>query len=193
MPDDLKPKGESELDKKTDPAAKKAQKNSNTKWYIIGGLAVIAVLVFFFVSKSKSAAASPSASTAGYGTTSANNLLASLLPYMMGKTGGSSFGMTGPAGPPGATGATGPAGPPASTPTPNPTPSTKGLTAVSNEIASTFLSNKNVYNPSGQKSQNPYYINGQWYLGPLEEQEYKTYESKHKSKLWPGKSRNGVS
>lgn len=62
---------------------KTPKKNQNTKWYLVGGLAVVALLVFVFVSRSNSNAntAATNAST-GYGATAANNLLSSILPYI---------------------------------------------------------------------------------------------------------------
>lgn len=105
------------------PVKKLPGKNDKMKYYIIGGLALVALLVFFFVHKSSSAtSAAPTGSTvAGYGATGTNSLLSSLLSSgMLNNSGGSNpysngitgpRGATGPAGAAGAAGGAGPAGP----------------------------------------------------------------------------------
>jgi LysM repeat protein len=87
------------------------------KWYVIGGLGVVAVLVFFFVSKSNSSAAGTAGSSTGTasGTTDPNAAdptdLAALEAALQG-TGGvtGAQGPAGPAGPAGVAGAAGAAG-----------------------------------------------------------------------------------
>lgn len=96
---------------------KKGKKNSNLKWYLIGGAGVVAILVFYFVSKSNSNAQSTNATPPTSGLDP--NTLAAL--SQAGLLGGASTGAqtgatgatgpAGPAGPAGPTGATGPAGP----------------------------------------------------------------------------------
>lgn len=76
---------------------KKGMLNGKNKWYIVGGLGIVAVLVFFFVSRSNSSASPAATTTAGTGDPSTNPA-----------TDGSQLAATGP---PGQTGATGPAGP----------------------------------------------------------------------------------
>jgi LysM repeat protein len=77
-------------DSGTKEANEKApKKNKNTKYYLVGGLAVVALLVFVFVKKSNSnsAASTTGAASTGYGATAANSLLSSILPYL--ESGGS--------------------------------------------------------------------------------------------------------
>ena len=85
---------------------KKGMLTGKNKWYVVGGLGIVAVLVFFFVSRSNSSA-SPTTATTDAGTadpTAAQD--------GTGDNGdGSLVGPAGPAGPAGATGATGPKGP----------------------------------------------------------------------------------
>lgn len=165
--------------------AAKPGKNQKTKFYIVGGLALVALLVFFFVRKSSTAAGATAANStvAGYGATANNSLLTSLLSSgMLNNSGGSnpySYGMTGPAGPAGAagargaTGAAGPAGPSgtsSSVPVQK-TPGSSNLQAITDQEASQLLS----------KTQRPFQWNGtayvpatsvqagqQYYAGPLE-------------------------
>lgn len=89
------------------------KKNQNTKWYIVGGLAVVAALVFIFVNRSNSSSQAANTGTAatGYGATASSNLLASILPYLGSGSSYNGFGVTGPMGPTGPTGKTGPVGP----------------------------------------------------------------------------------
>jgi anaerobic selenocysteine-containing dehydrogenase len=115
--DIVKDSDSKEANEKTGPNP--AKKNQNTKWYLVGGLAVIALLVFIFVRKSNSnATAGTTAASSGYGSTAASNMLASILPYI-GSSGGGEYGgygttgaqgPAGPAGPVGKTGATGKTG-----------------------------------------------------------------------------------
>lgn len=92
---------------------KKGLGTKNMKWYIVGGLAAVAVLVFFFVSRSNTAASSDTS-----GTTADNALdpsTQSALENALAAQGaayssGSITGPQGPAGPTGATGATGSTG-----------------------------------------------------------------------------------
>lgn len=106
---------DSEGEEKIGP--KKGKKNSNLKWYLIGGAGVVAILVFYFVSKSNSNAQSTNTTPQTSGLDP--NTLAAL--SQAGLLGGASTGAqtgatgatgaVGPAGPAGPTGATGPAGP----------------------------------------------------------------------------------
>lgn len=183
-------------------AGKKSNVFSKYRWWIIGGLAVIAVLVFFFVSKSNQNASA--AGTSGSGTTAdttAEQEMASELQTeladaessagMFGSPGSWESGGTGMAGATGATGATGavgatgpagPAGPTGKTGTGTGAKQTvpAGDTAISAAEASVLLSGKNYYNPSGGKSQNPFNIGGKWYAGPLETKEIAAYNAKKK-------------
>lgn len=90
------------------------------KWYVVGGLAAIAILVFVFVRKSNA----NSSTNTGTGATSTSldpateAALQSALQTQAsggflggGSSGGGAAGAQGPAGPAGPTGATGPAGP----------------------------------------------------------------------------------
>jgi hypothetical protein len=89
-------------------------KTKNTKWYIVGGLAVVAVLVFFFVRQSNSSAANTSGTAATTLDPSTQAALQNALQAQSGaySSGSGTFtGAQGSAGPQGATGATGPAGP----------------------------------------------------------------------------------
>lgn len=114
MPDTEAAQGE----EKVGPGSKKAKKNQNMKWYLVGGLAVVAVLVFFFVSKSKSNAASSATTPTGTttGIMDPNTLAALAASGLLGGGSGSggsggSPGPAGPAGPAGKAGAPGPQGP----------------------------------------------------------------------------------
>lgn len=118
MPDlPAKDSGTSEANSKV---PKKGLKTSKQKWYIVGGLAAVAILVFFFVSKSKANATS----TTGTGTSGSNldpatqaalqNALGSASQANNAVTQGppGSAGPAGPAGTPGTPGAVGKQGPP---------------------------------------------------------------------------------
>lgn len=135
------------------------------KWYVVGGLGIVAVLVFFFVSRSNSNAAGGTSSNTGTGASGAGldptteAMLQSALQGASAGTysgGGAIQGPAGPAGPAGPTGATGAAGapgkagapgtpgkvitPPAKTPTPPkkpaPKPSPKTYTVKSGDTLS---------------------------------------------------------
>lgn len=162
------------------PAGGKAKKDQKMKYYIIGGLALVALLVFVFVRKSNTGSTGTSSTVAGYGATANNSLLTSLLSSgMLGNNGGSnpfSNGLTGPAGAAGAPGAAGPAGPagPSGTNSNVPvqkSPGASNLMAITGQQATTLLG----------KTQRPYQWNGtayvpatsiqagqQYYAGPLE-------------------------
>ena len=112
------------------------------KWYIVGGLGIIAVLVFFFVRKSNATASG--STTAGSANTSLDPATqAALQSALQGQAYGSMMqGSQGPAGPAGATGPQGPQGkqgtpgppgpppkkppPPPKKPPPKPPPKKKG-------------------------------------------------------------------
>lgn len=89
---------------------KKGGKLGKYKWYIVGGLAVIAVLVFYFT---RSSNANNSASTTGSSTGDSGAAAgvdpSTGLPYAS-EYGMGGIGATGPAGPAGATGPAGPKG-----------------------------------------------------------------------------------
>ena len=87
----------------------KGMLSGNKKWYLVGALAAIAVLVFAFVRKSNSNAATSSTPTS---STLDPTTLAMLQAALQGQANGSSTGLPGAQGPPGATGPAGPAGPP---------------------------------------------------------------------------------
>ena len=87
---------------------KKLKKN---KWLLIGGLGVVAVLVFYFVNKSKqSAAASTSPNSGGLDPATAAALQAALANQGYGPNAGGVPGPVGPAGPAGPPGKQGPPG-----------------------------------------------------------------------------------
>jgi nucleoid-associated protein YgaU len=97
------------------------------KWYVVGGLGIVAVLVFFFVSRSKSNAAG--STTATTGTQLDPSTQAALETALQGQAGSAGFsgleGPAGPAGPTGPAGAAGAAGKPGTPgkPAPKPKPS----------------------------------------------------------------------
>lgn len=87
---------------------KKGLLTGKNKWYVIGGLGVLAVLVFFFVSRSSSSSGTGgTTSTTGGGMDPATQ--AALQSALQGQ-GSSGFGTAGPAGATGAAGPPGPAG-----------------------------------------------------------------------------------
>lgn len=129
MPELVKDGDKKPEDAGTIPSAKD-KKSKQMRMYLIGGLGVVAVLVFFFVRKSNSNAAA--STTAIPSTTGAldPNTLATL--QSLGLLGSGSTGMQGVGGATGDTGATGPAGPPGP---PGPAGSTGNISqAVANEI-----------------------------------------------------------
>lgn len=88
---------------------KKLGKGKNAKLYLIGGLGVVAVLVFFFVRQSNSSAGTPASGTStGLDPSTAAALQAALQNQGYGV--GGIPGPPGPSGPPGATGKPGPTG-----------------------------------------------------------------------------------
>jgi nucleoid-associated protein YgaU len=121
------------LDKKTPPGKKGGLMTGKYKWYVVGGLGLIAVLVFVFVRKSN---ANASGGTPGAASTTMDPATQAALQSALqaqsaagytyqAATGPSGVpGPTGPAGPTGATGAKGPAGTPGvpGKPAPKPTP-----------------------------------------------------------------------
>lgn len=127
------------LDKKTPPGGKKGGlMTGKYKWYVVGGLGLIAVLVFVFVRKSN---ANSSGGTPGAASTAMDpSTQAALQSALQGQSAaGYAYqaatgppgvaGPTGPAGPAGATGAKGPAGTPGVPGKPAPKPTTaKGQT-----------------------------------------------------------------
>jgi LysM repeat protein len=107
---------------------KKGLKTSKNKWYIVGGLGLVAVLVFFFVSRSKA----NGTATSSTGTTSSldPSTQAALESALQGQAAaGASYqaatGPQGPAGPAGPQGNPGAAGSPSPVSTPAPAVSSK--------------------------------------------------------------------
>lgn len=106
------------------PGGKKGKKNQNLKWYLIGGLGLLAVLVFFFVHQSNANSstngtnATPNTSGLDPGTLAALSQAGLLGGASTGSQNGvpGPTGPAGPAGPAGAKGATGPTGPAGGTP-----------------------------------------------------------------------------
>lgn len=98
---------------KVGPGGKKGgMLTGKNKWYVIGGLGIIAVLVFYFVSRSKA-----NTSATGTGTTTGTSLdpstQAALQSALQGQAGSAGFsGLQGPAGPAGPAGARGKPGKP---------------------------------------------------------------------------------
>lgn len=98
---------------------KKGMLTGKNKWYVVGGLAIIAVLVFVFVRKSNansSASGATGSGTSGLDPATAAALQGALQAQTSGQLSGGGAvqgpaGDAGPAGPAGPTGATGPAGP----------------------------------------------------------------------------------
>jgi resuscitation-promoting factor RpfA len=78
------------------------------KWYVIGGLGIVAVLVFFFVSRSKNNAAAGTATTSGSSLDPSTQ--AALESALQSQASGGQ-GLQGEQGPAGATGPAGPTGP----------------------------------------------------------------------------------
>lgn len=123
---------------------KKGLKSKNAKWWLVGGLGLVAVLVFFFVSRSNksggSATGAGSANTAMDPATQAALQSALQSQAAAGATYQAATGPSGPAGtagpagpvgPAGATGKTGPAGTPAGPPKTHPTSTGKAGTSFS--------------------------------------------------------------
>jgi LysM repeat protein len=89
---------------------KKGLKTSKNKWYIVGGLGIVAVLVFFFVSRSKANAAG--GTTAGGTGTSLDPATQAALQNALGSASQANNAVTqGPPGSAGPAGDVGPAGP----------------------------------------------------------------------------------
>lgn len=96
---------------KVGPGGKKkgGMLTGKNKWYVVGGLGIVAVLVFFFVSKSKANAAPGTSTTTG--TSLDPSTQAALESALQGQAGSSGFsGLAGPAGPAGPAGKTGKTG-----------------------------------------------------------------------------------
>ena len=89
---------------------KKGLLTGKNKWYVIGGLGIVAVLVFFFVSRSNSNAAGTQTSTGGNGGLDPSTQ-AALESALQGQASGA-FGGGGIAGDTGPAGPAGPPGPP---------------------------------------------------------------------------------
>jgi LysM repeat protein len=95
---------------------KKGMLTGKNKWYVIGGLGIIAVLVFVFVKKSNSAASASGSSGSGTDTSSLDPATAAALQSALQAQGQNALdtsqdvGPQGPAGPTGATGTTGATG-----------------------------------------------------------------------------------
>jgi hypothetical protein len=162
------------------------------KWWIIGGGLLLVGLFWYFSRNSGSTSAQTAASNqaAQSGIDPATGYLYGSPADIAALGGSGSVAATpGPQGPAGPAGPAGPTGPPGgstgtgSTGTGSTGTGSTGVPAgmhgVSNQIASIFLSNKNVYNPSGGKSQGVTEINGKYYIGNLEQKELTAYQSKH--------------
>jgi nucleoid-associated protein YgaU len=91
------------------PKGKKGGAFEKYKWWIIGGLGVVAVLVFFFVSKSNAASGGGTTATSGQPPTGLDPATQAALESALQGQAGTAFGTT--QGDPGATGPAGPAGP----------------------------------------------------------------------------------
>jgi LysM repeat protein len=110
-------------DAKVGPGGKKGKGllTGKNKWYVVGGLGLLAVLVFFFVSRSNANAPGTTATTSGSTLDpSTQAALESALQAQAGSgyAGAGATGPAGPAGPKGATGAKGPKGAPGKTGSP---------------------------------------------------------------------------
>ena len=126
------------------------------KWYVVGALGLVAVLVFFFVSRSKSNAGGTTATTGGTSLDPATQAaLQSALQAQAGSgyAGGGATGATGPAGstgPPGPRGKRGKRGPQGKPgPRPKPPPHQRGghtrmITVRPTDTLSTLASRYNV-------------------------------------------------
>jgi LysM repeat protein len=111
---------DSKSPKANEKQPKKGLLTGKNKWYVVGGLAVVAVLVFFFVSRSNSSGSSTTASRTNLDPATQAALQSALQAQAAGGLtsagGGGTTGDTGatgpagPAGPAGPTGATGNAG-----------------------------------------------------------------------------------
>lgn len=114
MPDTpATPKGDAKS-----PKDKKGLLTGKNKWYVVGGLGILAVLVFFFVSRSNSNAAGATTTTGGTGLDPSTQ--AALQGALQGQGASGGFpgiagdtGPAGPAGPPGKRGKQGKRGKPA--------------------------------------------------------------------------------
>lgn len=128
MPEIVKDGDKKPADAGSIPSAKD-KKSKQMRMYLVGGLAVVAVLVFFFVRKSNSNTAATAATPSTTGALDPNTL-ATL--QSLGLLGSGSTGMQGVGGATGDTGATGPTGPAGP---PGPAGSTGDISqAVANEI-----------------------------------------------------------
>jgi LysM repeat protein len=100
-------------DSKTDGPGgkKKGLLTGKNKWYVVGGLGLLAVLVFFFVSRSNANATGTTATTSGSSLDPATQAALESALQAQGSSGFGGSTVTGPAGPAGPKGATGPKGP----------------------------------------------------------------------------------
>jgi nucleoid-associated protein YgaU len=106
-----------EGNEKVSPVPKKGLMTGKYKWYVVGGLGLIAVLVFVFVKKSNASANGSGSSTTTSGGSSLDPATAAALQSaLQGQSAddaqySAAVGPTGAAGPAGPAGAAGPAGP----------------------------------------------------------------------------------
>lgn len=127
MAEETSPVGKSQPDKAgSKPEGKAGLMTGKYKWYVVGGLAIMAVLVFYFVHASN---ANASGSTTSTNSSSLDPTTLALLQQALANqanAGGGTSGLTGsqgPAGPAGPAGPPGPAGPgPGPTIVPIPSP-----------------------------------------------------------------------
>src|SRR5579859_7923839 len=112
MADETSPVAKHQPEKSGNPdqLKKGGMLSGKNKWYVVGGLAVVAVLVFYFVSKSNSAAQQSANSNTGASSGLDPATMAALESALAGS--GTSFGTgtQGPAGPAGPAGKSGPPG-----------------------------------------------------------------------------------
>jgi nucleoid-associated protein YgaU len=87
---------------------KKGMLTGKNKWYVVGGLGILAVLVFFFVSRSN---ANAGGTTGGTATTSLDPATQAALQSALQAQAGSGYSGSGATGATGPAGATGPPGP----------------------------------------------------------------------------------
>lgn len=101
------PQSSDGLDKKTPPGKKGGLMTGKYKWYVVGGLGLIAVLVFVFVRKSN---ANASGGTPGAASTTLDPATQAALQSSLQAQSAAGYAYQAATGPPGVAGPTGPAG-----------------------------------------------------------------------------------